>query len=263
MNPETAVLPENEPSTTADAHNALRLDVRVAAMLGSSREEARRMITEGGVTVAGRVQYKPGAKITSEQPIVIAGTRKLYVSRGGEKLAAALHTFHIALDGLICLDIGASTGGFTDCMLQHGAARVYAIENGTGQMAPALRDDPRVVLHEQKDIRTVTPVLFGHANGFADFAAVDVSFISLTKVLHAVAALLKPDAGLVCLVKPQFEAGPGNINKRGVVKNPGVRRKAVEGVQAYAAVLGFTAIGPIPSPVATDNEEFLLYLTRS
>lgn len=241
-----------------------RLDVLVARQLKVSREEARRVIEGGHVTLDDRVMDKPGAKLPSELVFTVSGGLRPFVSRGGEKLDKALTCFGISIEGQYCLDIGASTGGFTDCMLKHGAARVCAVENGTAQLAAILAEDPRVVSLEQTDIRTLTldvlrkrvPDFTGEGFGFA---AVDVSFISQTKVLEPVCNLLLPGAALVSLVKPQFEAGPGRVNKHGVVCDEAEQRRAVERVAVYAEGLGLTRMGEVESPVGTENREYLLY----
>jgi 23S rRNA (cytidine1920-2'-O)/16S rRNA (cytidine1409-2'-O)-methyltransferase len=203
---------------------------------------------------------KPSALLSEDTEFIVTGGLRSFVSRGGEKLEAAVEYFHIDLMGKTCLDVGASTGGFTDCMLRHGAAGVIAVENGTGQMAAVLRDDRRVALYERTDIRSFTPDMLPRA---VTFAGVDVSFISLTLVLKPVAALLAESAALVCLVKPQYETGPGHKSKRGVVRNPALREKTVAFIAEHARGLGFTVYGILPSPVESANREYLIYLGRN
>lgn len=239
---------------------AERLDVRVARQLGTSREEAQRVIKSGHVTADGKLVTKPGTlwPVTAAD-VVITGGRRPFVSRGGEKLEEAFRVFNLEVRGLFCLDVGASTGGFTDCLLKHGAARIYAVENGTGQLAPSLRDDPRVVSFEQTDIRSVLPGCF---DGPLRFATVDVSFIPLTLVLKQVAALLAPDAVMVCLVKPQFEAGPGHVDKHGIVRSEAVRQQAVARVAECARLFGLTPRGVTLSPLQEGNREYLMHLYK-
>jgi 23S rRNA (cytidine1920-2'-O)/16S rRNA (cytidine1409-2'-O)-methyltransferase len=229
-----------------------RLDLRVARQYNLSRAAAQQLIQAGGVRVNGEPVRKPGAKGGGLLAADLPGAS--YVSRGGYKLAAALEFFRLDVRGEICLDVGAATGGFTDCMLRHGAARVYAVENGRGQLAPALRRHPQVVALEDTDIRGLAlpqPV---------DFVAVDVSFISLAKVMPHVLPLARPGARGVCLVKPQFEAGPGQVNRRGILRDEAVRGQAVATVEACFRRLGLGALALMPSPIAgkDGNIEYLL-----
>jgi 23S rRNA (cytidine1920-2'-O)/16S rRNA (cytidine1409-2'-O)-methyltransferase len=235
----------------------LRLDqLLVERGLVSSREKARALILAGQVRVDGQKIDKAGRAVSSEARLELIETPR-YVGRGGLKLEAALLHFHISPAGKICLDIGSSTGGFTDCLLQHGAARVYAIDVGTAQLDWKLRNDPRVLVHEQVNARYLSrhevpePI---------DLAVADVSFISITMILPAMATLLAQDAEMVILVKPQFELERQQVERGGIIRDPVLHRQACQRVEDAVRQLGFqTAI--IPSPVlgAEGNQEFLLY----
>jgi len=224
--------------------------------LVASRERAQVMVRAGLVRVAGVTMGEPDQMVTAEQAIEVAGTTT-YVSRGGEKLAAALDAFTIDPSGRTALDVGASTGGFTDVLLQRGAARVIAIDVGYGQLAWSLRQDPRVTVMERVNIRHLKQLPLP-----ADLAVIDVSFISLRLVLPRVAELLSPPGEVVALVKPQFEVGKGAVGKGGVVRDPEQHRAVVSGLSQFAAEIGYTVAGEIPSPIlgAKGNREFLLYL---
>ena len=192
-----------------------RLDILVVEQgLAPSREKAKVMIMEGNVFVDGQREDKAGSRFPADCRIEIHGKPLKYVSRGGLKLEKAMAEFGVSLEGKICMDIGASTGGFTDCMLQNGAAKVYAVDVGYGQLAWKLRQDPRVVCMEKTNIRYVTPEDIADP---LDFASVDVSFISLDKVLRPASKLLKKHGEMVCLIKPQFEAGREKVGKKGVL----------------------------------------------
>jgi 23S rRNA (cytidine1920-2'-O)/16S rRNA (cytidine1409-2'-O)-methyltransferase len=239
-----------------------RLDVLVAARgLAESREQAQRVIRAGQVRVAGQVCAKPGLRYDSGAAIEVEAPPR-YVSRGGEKLEAALAAFHIRPAGRVCLDVGASTGGFTDCLLQHGAARVYAVDVGKGQLHWKLREDPRVVVMESINARHMTA---GALPERPTLATVDVSFISLTLILPAVKQIVTAPAGfgeLVTLIKPQFEAGRKDVAKGGVVRDEEVRRRVVETVRAFGeGTMGFTWLGVIESPLKgpAGNTEYLAY----
>ncbi len=237
-----------------------RLDVLLVQRgLAPSREKAKAMIMEGNVYVNGQKEDKAGAGFDTEVPIEVRGNTLAYVSRGGLKLEKAMKEFALSLDGMVCMDIGASTGGFTDCMLQNGAARVYAVDVGYGQFAWKLRQDARVVCMEKTNIRYVTPEDIGEP---LDFASVDVSFISLTKVLGPAKALLKENAEMVCLIKPQFEAGREKVGKKGVVRDRAVHLEVIEKVLAFARELGFSVLhlsfSPIKGPEG--NIEYLVHL---
>lgn len=239
-----------------------RLDVLlVQRNLAPSREKAKALIMEGNVYVNEQKEDKAGAGIDTEAVIEVRGSTLAYVSRGGLKLEKAIRQFGLFLEGLVCMDIGASTGGFTDCMLQNGAKKVYAVDVGYGQFAWKLRQDPRVVCMEKTNIRYVTPGDIGEA---LDFASVDVSFISLTKVLPAAYPLLSDSAQMVCLIKPQFEAGREKVGKKGVVRDPQVHLEVVSRITAFARELGFTVLhldfSPIKGPEG--NIEYLIHLIR-
>ncbi len=228
--------------------------------LAPTREKAQALILSGQVLVNEQKVEKAGAAVNRASALRLLGEPLKYVSRGGLKLEAALDAFGIELAGRVCLDVGASTGGFTDCMLQRGAARVYAVDVGAGQMDWRLRNDPRVTLREKKNARYLTLADLGER---VDFAAVDVSFISVRKILPRLPAVLKRPAAAVVLVKPQFEVGRGLVGKGGIVRDPALHQRVVEAVTAAALELGFEEPRVIPSPIegAEGNREFLLYLT--
>ena len=235
-----------------------RLDrLLVERGLAPTREKAQAMILAGKVEVDGRRAEKAGTPVSADSEIRVAGPAHPYVSRGGPKLSAALDAFGIDPSGAVCLDVGASTGGFTDCLLQRGAARVYAVDVGWGQIDARLREDPRVVLRERVNARFLSRA---HVPEPVAVAAMDLSFISARLVLPAVAPLLAPGAFLVVLVKPQFEAGRREVPRGGVVKDPATQRRVVEEVTRAGEALGMMAVGSIPSPVkgASGNQEFLL-----
>src|SRR6202022_3054005 len=226
--------------------------------LVASRERAQAMVRAGLVRVAGVTMGEPDEMVTAEQAIELAGT-STYVSRGGEKLAAGLDAFAIDPSGRTALDVGASTGGFTDVLLQRGAAHVIAVDVGYGQLAWSLRQDPRVTVMERVNIRYLDQLPIP-----ADLAVIDVSFISLRLGLPKVRELLSPPGDVVALVKPQFEVGKGAVGKGGVVRDPEQHREVVRGLSQFASEIGYTVAGEIPSPIvgAKGNREFLLYLKR-
>lgn len=237
-----------------------RLDTLVVQQgLAASRERAKALIMAGQVFVDGRRVDKAGALVPTTAAVTLNGRDIGYVSRGGLKLAKALAAFALDLAGKVMVDIGASTGGFTDCALQNGAAKVYAIDVGYGQLAWSLRTDPRVVNMERTNIRDVTAADLGEQ---AAFASIDVAFISLTKVLPVARTLLAPAGEAVALVKPQFEAGREKVGKRGVVRDPAVHREVIARVIAAARELAFVPAGLTYSPVKgpEGNIEYLLYL---
>ena len=239
-----------------------RLDILLVQRgLAPSREKAKAMIMEGNVFVSGQREDKAGTAFDEKAEIEVRGNTLKYVSRGGLKLEKAMEQFGICLSGKTCMDIGASTGGFTDCMLQNGAGKVYAVDVGYGQFAWKLRQDPRVVCMEKTNIRYVTPEDIGEP---LDFASVDVSFISLTKVLPAAKELLCRDGELVCLIKPQFEAGRKKVGKKGVVRDPDVHREVIGNILAFAEGIGFTArnldFSPIRGPEG--NIEYLIHIQK-
>jgi 23S rRNA (cytidine1920-2'-O)/16S rRNA (cytidine1409-2'-O)-methyltransferase len=236
----------------------IRLDrLLVERGLAPTRERAQAMILAGRVTVGGRRADKAGAAVTADAEVEVAGPPHPYVSRGGLKLAAALDHFAIDPRGRICLDVGASTGGFTDCLLQRGAARVYAVDVGYGQLDARLRGDARVVVREKVNARALSAAEVPEP---VELAAVDVSFISLRLVLPPIVRLLVPGAPLVVLVKPQFEAGRGEVPRGGVVKSEATRRRVVAEVEQAGRALNLAVLGSTPSPIrgARGNEEFLL-----
>lgn len=240
-----------------------RLDVwLVKEGLAPTREKAKAIIMSGIVYVDGVKEDKAGAAFdTSKKKVEVRGRTLPYVSRGGLKLEKALQVFPIDLHGLVCMDIGASTGGFTDCMLQNGAAKVYSIDVGHGQLDWKLRNDDRVICMEKTNFRYMKE---GDLPEPVEFASCDVSFISLTKILEPAYALLKEDAKMVCLIKPQFEAGREKVGKKGVVTDKGVQREVVEKIMEFAAGTGFLLLGLDYSPIRgpEGNIEFLLYMKK-
>ena len=239
-----------------------RLDLLVVAKgLASSRQQAQGYIMAGQIFVNGLREDKPGASFEEDALVEFHGRTLPYVSRGGLKLEKALQVFPLVLTDKVCLDIGASTGGFTDCMLQNGARKVYAVDVGYGQLAYKLRTDPRVVCLEKTNVRYLTPDRLAEPG---DFASVDVSFISLKLVLPPLLALLTEQAQLVCLVKPQFEAGRDKVGKKGVVRDRAVHRDVLVNTCALALELGLSIRGLTYSPVKgpEGNIEYLLYLSR-
>ena len=230
--------------------------------LAPSREKAKAMIMEGNVFVANQREDKAGSMFPSDCQIEIHGNTLKYVSRGGLKLEKAMTHFGISLQDKICMDIGASTGGFTDCMLQNGAKKVYAVDVGYGQFAWKLRCDERVVCMEKTNIRYVTPQ---DIDDILDFASIDVSFISLTKVLGPAKELLSKQGEIVCLIKPQFEAGREKVGKKGVVRDKEVHKEVILKVIHFAKELGFAVrnleFSPIKGPEG--NIEYLLYLKKN
>lgn len=226
-----------------------------------SREKAKAVIMAGEVFVNGQREDKAGSKFDKDAEIEVKGKVLKYVSRGGLKLEKAVEVYGIDLENKVCIDIGSSTGGFTDCMIQHGAVLVYAIDVGTNQLAWKLREDPRVVSMEKTNIRYVTEDQLPQK---ADFASVDVSFISLTKVLPSAICLLKEEAEIVCLIKPQFEAGREKVGKKGVVRDFAVHREVIEMVVNFSIELNFLIKGLTFSPVKgpEGNIEYLLYMEK-
>lgn len=237
-----------------------RLDVLVtAAGLAPSREKAKALIMAGQVFVAGQREDKAGTMIDQAAVIEVRGQSLRYVSRGGLKLEKAMQEFPISLEGKTCMDVGASTGGFTDCMLQNGAARVYSIDVGRGQLAWKLRCDERVINLEKTNMRYVTRE---QVDREIDFCSIDVSFISLKLILPVVRTLLAAEAEVVCLVKPQFEAGKEKVGKKGVVRDPAVHEEVIASTVEVALALGYQVAGLSFSPVKgpEGNIEYLLYL---
>lgn len=239
-----------------------RLDLALVERgLAPGRDKAKAIIMAGQVYVNGQKADKAGTEVQDTDDIEVRGGTLAYVSRGGLKLKKAMECFPISLKGTICMDIGASTGGFTDCMLQNGAEKVYAIDVGYGQLAWKLREDPRVVNLERTNFRYVTREQVPDP---VDFASVDVSFISLTLILPAALPLLREGGAMVCLIKPQFEAGRGKVGKKGVVREPRTHIEVIQKVVGFARENGFSPLmlehSPIKGPEG--NIEYLLYLKK-
>lgn len=239
-----------------------RLDVLLVKQgLAPSREKAKAIIMSGNVFVAGQREDKAGSVFDEAAVITVKENPLKYVSRGGLKLEKAMQCFPITLAGSVCMDIGASTGGFTDCMLQSGAAKVYSVDVGHGQLAWKLRNDERVVCMEKTNFRYMVPSDIQDA---LDFASVDVSFISLTKILIPARNLLKESGRMVCLIKPQFEAGRDKVGKKGVVREPEIHREVIVKVIDFADLTGFSVQGLTYSPVKgpEGNIEYLVFLEK-
>lgn len=239
-----------------------RLDVLLVKRgLAVSREKAKAVIMAGNVYVENQKEDKAGTMFQDTVNVEVRGSTLKYVSRGGLKLEKAMTHFGVTLKDKVCMDVGSSTGGFTDCMLQNGAVKVFAIDVGHGQLDWKLRNDERVVCMEKTNIRYVVPEDLGEA---ADFSSIDVSFISLTKVLLPVYHLLKEDGEVVCLIKPQFEAGREKVGKKGVVRDPEVHKEVIEKVISYGQSIGYAALhleySPIKGPEG--NIEYLLHLKK-
>jgi 23S rRNA (cytidine1920-2'-O)/16S rRNA (cytidine1409-2'-O)-methyltransferase len=228
-----------------------------------SIERARALILAGRVLVSEQKIDKPGVQVPADSPVRLLGVDPPYVSRGGLKLAAALEHWKIAVTGRACLDIGTSTGGFTDCLLQHGAAQVTAVDTGFGQIAMKLRNDPRVHLLERTNARLLAPASLVSGQGSPDltFLAMDVSFISATMLLGAVLAAAPALEQAVILVKPQFEAARGDVGQGGIVRDPEIHQQAIDRVAGCVRSLGWQVAEVIPSPISgmEGNREFLLY----
>ena len=240
-----------------------RLDVMLVEQgFAESREKAKAIIMSGIVYVEGEKEDKAGSTFPETASIEVRGKTLKYVSRGGLKLEKAMQVFPITLEGKVCMDVGASTGGFTDCMLQNGAVKVYSVDVGYGQLAWKLREDDRVVCMEKTNIRYVTPE---DIDDRIEFASVDVSFISLSKVLPPLRELLKDEAEVVCLIKPQFEAGREKVGKKGVVRDKAVHAEVIENVSGFALENGFEILGLDFSPVKgpEGNIEYLIHLRKS
>lgn len=240
-----------------------RLDVLlVKRNLAESREKAKAVIMAGNVFVDGQREDKAGTTFPEEVKIEVRGHVLPYVSRGGLKLEKAIKNFAVSVDGKVCTDVGSSTGGFTDCMLQNGAVKVFAIDVGRGQLDWKLRQDPRVVCMEKTNIRYVTPEDIGEP---VDFSSIDVSFISLTKVLEPIRNYLTEDGEIVALIKPQFEAGREKVGKKGVVRERSTHHEVIEKVTQYAISIGFDVLeiefSPIKGPEG--NIEYLVHLKKT
>lgn len=237
-----------------------RLDVLlVNRNLAESIKMAKAIIMSGNVFVDGQREDKAGSSFPIDVKIEVRGNKLKYVSRGGLKLEKAMEVFPINLKGKICMDVGSSTGGFTDCMLQNGALKVYAVDVGTNQLAWTLRNDERVVVMEKTNIRYLTPE---QVDDKVSFVSVDVSFISLTMILEAIKELMAAEGEMVCLIKPQFEADRDQVEKKGVVRDKNVHMEVIRKVQTYAADIGFDCLGLDYSPIKgpEGNIEYLLYL---
>lgn len=240
-----------------------RLDVLlVKRNLAPSREKAKAIIMSGEVFVEGQREDKAGTAFPEEVQIEVRGHALPYVSRGGLKLEKAIANFDVKLDGMVCTDVGSSTGGFTDCMLQNGAKKVYAIDVGRGQLDWKLRQDERVVCMEKTNIRNVVPEDLGDV---IDFSSIDVSFISLMKVLPPIRAYLKEDGEIVALIKPQFEAGREKVGKKGVVREKSTHHEVIDKIVSFAVSGGFQVLdidfSPIKGPEG--NIEYLIHLKKS
>lgn len=240
-----------------------RLDVLlVKRNLAESREKAKAIIMSGNVFVEGQREDKAGSAFSDEVQIEIKGHTLPYVSRGGLKLEKAMENFELDLQDKVCTDVGSSTGGFTDCMLQNGARKVFAIDVGRGQLAWKLRQDARVVSMEKTNIRYVTPEDLGE---LIDFSSIDVSFISLTKVLLQIRNYLREDGEIVALIKPQFEAGREKVGKKGVVREKSTHYEVIEQVLSYAVSIGFRVLELTYSPIKgpEGNIEYLVHLKKT
>ena len=240
-----------------------RLDVLlVKRNLAESREKAKAIIMSGNVFVDGQREDKAGSSFPEEVQIEVKGHTLPYVSRGGLKLEKALANFDVTVKGKVCTDVGSSTGGFTDCMLQNGAVKVFAIDVGRGQLDWKLRQDERVVCMEKTNIRYVTPEDIGEP---VDFSSIDVSFISLTKVLEPIRNYLTPDGEIVALIKPQFEAGREKVGKKGVVRERSTHHEVIEKVASYANSIGFEILNIDFSPIKgpEGNIEYLVHLKKT
>ena len=240
-----------------------RLDVLlVKRNLAESREKAKAIIMSGNVFVEDQREDKAGTTFPEDVKIEVRGHVMPYVSRGGLKLEKAIKNFDVSVEGKVCTDVGSSTGGFADCMLQNGAVKVFAIDVGRGQLDWKLRQDPRVVCMEKTNIRYVTPEDIGEP---VDFSSIDVSFISLTKVLGPIRDYLTEDGEIVALIKPQFEAGREKVGKKGVVREKSTHHEVIEKVTSYAASIGFDILeiefSPIKGPEG--NIEYLVHLKKT
>ncbi len=254
-------------SHTGRTKTRQRLDqAMVERGLSPSREKAKRAIMAGRVRINQQLAHKPSDPVAASDEVVLEATEK-YVSRGGLKLEHALHHFQLDVRGQVAIDLGASTGGFTDCLLQHGALKVYAVDVGHGQLAWKLRQDPRVVVMEGVNARALTPASFPAPFEPVDLAAIDCSFISLRKIIPTSIALLGPSGKLIALIKPQFEAGKAEADKgSGVIRDPQIHQRVIEELTRFAAELpGLRWVGTTASPLLgpAGNREFLALLERT
>lgn len=255
-------MPSLESSLPVRKSTKQRLDsLLVSRELVPSREQASRLILAGRVKVDGLVRDKPGKLVSSEVEVEIIQPECQYASRGGEKLAPALEAFGLSCEGLVVMDVGASTGGFTDCVLQRGAERVYAIDVGYGQLDWGLRSDPRVIVMDRMNIRYLCP---DDIPELVDLVVIDVSFISLKKVWPAILPVLKPQGYLVALLKPQFEVGKEQVGRGGIVRDEKLRQAVKDQFVEYANVLSLDLIGLIDSPIwgKKGNKEILIGLKK-
>jgi len=238
-----------------------RLDlIMVAKGLAKSRQQAKALIMAGKVLVNNQIMAKPGVLVARDDHIDFKGEEIPYVSRGGLKLEKALQAFRIDLTGLVCLDAGASTGGFTDCLLQHGASRVFAVDVGYGQLAWKIRQDPRVIVIERTNIRHMPAETIPQP---VDLVTIDVSFISLKIVVPAVIKFMKQDGAILALIKPQFEVGKGKVGKGGVVRDPALHAEVQKDLLNFFSKQGLFSRAVIPSPILgpKGNKEFFIHLT--
>jgi 23S rRNA (cytidine1920-2'-O)/16S rRNA (cytidine1409-2'-O)-methyltransferase len=241
----------------------MRLDrLMVEKGLAASRQRAQAMIMAGNVLVNSRLVEKSGHLVSEASEIALKGETLPYVSRGGLKLEKALESFEISVHGLVCLDVGASTGGFTDCLLQHGAARVYAVDVGYGQLAWQLRQDSRVIPIERMNIRNMPRDMLPEP---VDLVTIDVSFISLKIVVPAVMKFIQKPARIIALIKPQFEVGKGKVGKGGVVRDPLQHESVIDELIRFFNDSGWTSLAVVPSPILgpSGNKEFLIRLNSS
>jgi len=239
-----------------------RLDkLMVARNIAASRERARALITAGSVLVNGLPAAKPGTIVNNQSTITLKDKDFPYVSRGGLKMEKALQTFPVNLENAVCLDIGASTGGFTDCLLQHGARKVYAVDVGYGQLAWKLRQDARVVTIERTNARHISP---NEIPEKVNYVSIDVSFISLRMIVPAVLPLMQPAAGIIALIKPQFEVGKGQVGKGGVVKDSRLHNEVISSLRVFFESLSLQYQGDVPSPILgpKGNKEFLSFMLK-
>lgn len=240
----------------------IRLDLAVAQQFSAySRQQIQSWIMQGNVRVDNQIITKVGTLISPDGHIVCDNKEPKYVSRAGYKLEKAVQEFSVSVTGLVCLDAGISTGGFTDCLLQHGARKIFGIDVGYGQVHEKIRNDPHVALLEKTNLRNLTPDMLGQ---LVDLVTLDLSFISVLKVMPAVVSCMKPDARLIILIKPQFEAERHEIGKGGIIKNELVHARVVEKVRLGVETYGFTCLGIIESPITgtMGNKEFFAYFIR-
>jgi len=241
----------------------VRLDIVLREKFGFSRERAKEAIEKGYVSFNGKIFCKPGEKVSPDTEIEIDEKGFLkYVGRGGLKLEKAIEVFGINMSGKICIDVGSSTGGFTDCMLKYGAEKIYAVDVGKGQLADVIRDNPKVVSFENTNITSLTKDDFSLS---IDFASVDVSFVSLTKILSYVRDILSENGEAVALIKPQFEAGRQNISRKGIVKNFKVHKNVIKTIFIYASEIGFNIKNLSFSPIkgSDGNIEYIFYISKN